>query len=775
MDTSQNNYSNLLDIFKREYVLMGRTRVRVWMAWLAFGLIAGFVMGIALVANQGKFQLSTAQIGSVDFDAVIRGIRPRGFGMGTYSLLQPAPGANMYYVSPLGNDLNAGTETAPFKTINKAAQVAVAGDVVTIKDGTYQESVFVKNYGIATNRIVFQAENRGGVVLTGGQYSFQPTGWTEGGAGPQYITVRGLIFRNYAANVLTADGTALRAAKGWHIEDSFFDSPGGIGVNLRGDDIILTKSTLRYAYTHAIVGWGPANGATSPTDPNFVGISNLRVTDSIIYGNNTSAAEQPIGSSSAVVKVLGSKNALIENNESYGNYGSGFWFDASNFGYEVRYNYFHNNTGPAGRGLHLEISWYGLVEKNVFSDNEREGLAINNTSGVTARDNLFNGNLRSVVITNGDRGTSFPLKDVLIEYNQFRDWRQYAAIEPLFMNDQDPARLNVMADRNVYHPIRSNILSGWWGYFITTLEDNRTKIGWELNGSMGTIAWPPVAPISTSTPTPTPTPTPILTPTPTTLNCSAAGINAFTGCYYDNMDFTNLMVVRTDTVVDFNWGYGSPDPAIAVDTFSAKWEGNFNFEAASYTFTTTVDDGVRLYVDGALVIDKWINQASTTYTYTKAMTLGSHLVKMEFYDNGNSAVARLSWVKDTVSSTPTPTPTPVPVSDTILPIINSWDIQPRSSTKPSRTVSWNVSDSGGSYLARVEIQRALFNATNCNDTTKTGCAWSLVTSVNAPVNVNAWTSSTSVSHPKGTYWYGLHALDGAGNRRVESAPLKLIR
>jgi PA14 domain len=37
-------------------------------------------------------------------------------------------------------------------------------------------------------------------------------------------------------------------------------------------------------------------------------------------------------------------------------------------------------------------------------------------------------------------------------------------------------------------------------------------------------------------------------------------------------------------------------------------------EAASYKFTVTGDDGVRLFVDGHKVLDKWFPQGATTYT-----------------------------------------------------------------------------------------------------------------------------------------------------------------
>jgi parallel beta-helix repeat protein len=254
---------------------------------------------------------------------------------------------------------------------------------------------------------------------------------------------------------------------------------------------------MQFAGVHAFVAWGPANLATSPTDPKFLGIKNLRVTDVIIRGNHTSTEVQPVGHGSAVVKILGSKDALIENVESYENYGPGFWFDASNFGYVVRGNYFHDNLYRGagyspGRGLHLEIGWHGLVEWNVFANNAHEGLAISNSSGVTVRNNLFVGNRRQIVLSNWDRGASFLMKDIRIEQNQFRDWVEHGAIDVLGnINPENTPSLNITVDYNMYQPISSDVLSGWWGYFVKSLGDARTKLGWEEHGSIGAIAWPP--------------------------------------------------------------------------------------------------------------------------------------------------------------------------------------------------------------------------------------------------------------------------------------------
>jgi hypothetical protein len=432
-----------------------------------------------------------------NFTAIKLGIRPRGFGASSYTVSYPTLGRIMYYVAPTGSDSNAGTSSKPFRTINKAAQVAVAGDVVTIRSGIYKESVLVRNSGAADKRIVFQAETRGGVVLTGGYYNFQPAAWNGGKltTGQFYVTVKGLIFRQYTSNADVA--SAVRAATGWRIEDCLFDSPGRNGVDIRGDFVVLTKSTIQYALQHGLIAWGPINGATSPTDPRYVGIRDLRITDTILRGNFRLTS--PVPGSSGVAKILVSRGTRVDNIESYENNGSGLWFDTANFDYVVSNSYFHDNKWlgsgySPGRGLHLEISWGpGLVDSNVFVNNAHEGLGINNSQGVTARNNLFYNNLRHIRISNWDRGALYPLKNVRIEYNLFKGWQTYGAIEPL--GDLTTTSLqtrNISADYDVYEPTTSNWLSGWWSDYgsITTIANMQSHLNWESNGRIGSISVP---------------------------------------------------------------------------------------------------------------------------------------------------------------------------------------------------------------------------------------------------------------------------------------------
>lgn len=92
------------------------------------------------------------------------------------SFLPGQAGAVSYFVSPSGSDGNSGTSTAPFRTIGKAASVAVAGDVVEIRAGTYREEVVPANSGTADKPILYRAYNNEVVTISGAE---GVTGWTQ--------------------------------------------------------------------------------------------------------------------------------------------------------------------------------------------------------------------------------------------------------------------------------------------------------------------------------------------------------------------------------------------------------------------------------------------------------------------------------------------------------------------------------------------------------------------------------------------------------------------
>src|SRR5205823_14856144 len=94
--------------------------------------------------------------------------------------------------------------------------------------------------------------------------------------------------------------------------------------------------------------------------------------------------------------------------------------------------------------------------------------------------------------------------------------------------------------------------------------------------------------------------------------------------------------------LNYDWGIGGP-AGVPPDNFSARWTGRFNFAGGSVTFTARADDGVRVYLDGTLIIDGWKDQSATTYTATRTVTAGEHEVKVEYYERLEAAVIQVGW------------------------------------------------------------------------------------------------------------------------------------
>ncbi len=114
---------------------------------------------------------------------------------------------------------------------------------------------------------------------------------------------------------------------------------------------------------------------------------------------------------------------------------------------------------------------------------------------------------------------------------------------------------------------------------------------------------------------------------------------------FDNADFTNLRVVRVDPTVNFNWALGSPEPDIDPDGFSVRWSGQVqSLYNEEYTFYTTVDEGVKLTVNGQVIVDQLANQALSEFSGKLTLVAGQKYdIVMQYVENTAEAQAQLAW------------------------------------------------------------------------------------------------------------------------------------
>jgi hypothetical protein len=131
--------------------------------------------------------------------------------------------------------------------------------------------------------------------------------------------------------------------------------------------------------------------------------------------------------------------------------------------------------------------------------------------------------------------------------------------------------------------------------------------------------------------------------------CAAPAIGTGTGLkgdYFDNDDLTTLRLTRTDATVSFSWPDGmSPDPSIAPLTYSVRWTGQVQaIYSGSTTFYVASDDGVRLFIDDALVIDDWTSHARTEKAATVSTVAGQkYNLRLEYFEASGGGQVQLLW------------------------------------------------------------------------------------------------------------------------------------
>jgi hypothetical protein len=123
------------------------------------------------------------------------------------------------------------------------------------------------------------------------------------------------------------------------------------------------------------------------------------------------------------------------------------------------------------------------------------------------------------------------------------------------------------------------------------------------------------------------------------LECSG-----YKATYYGSQDLSGQPVLERckSAPLQHNWGGQSP-AGVPNENWSASYVGEFNFEGGTYQFDVASDDGIRIYVDGSIVYDRWVDQGAVLRTFERNVAAGTHTVRVEYYDNLNNASVNVSW------------------------------------------------------------------------------------------------------------------------------------
>ena len=121
------------------------------------------------------------------------------------------------------------------------------------------------------------------------------------------------------------------------------------------------------------------------------------------------------------------------------------------------------------------------------------------------------------------------------------------------------------------------------------------------------------------------------------------------GEYFSGENFDAKFLTRTDRTVNFpNWW--TAEPSLYHKAFSIRWTGSIRPRySEDYTFFTDADDGVRLWINGKLLVNNWSDHPNSENGGKIALQSGHvYSVQMEYYENGvGDAGIKLGWFSPT--------------------------------------------------------------------------------------------------------------------------------
>ena len=130
---------------------------------------------------------------------------------------------------------------------------------------------------------------------------------------------------------------------------------------------------------------------------------------------------------------------------------------------------------------------------------------------------------------------------------------------------------------------------------------------------------------------------------------ASATPGGFKGEYFSNKELKGEpTLVRTDEQVNFDWSRFRPARELPEDGFSVRWTGKFiPPESGKYELGAMADDGVRVYLDGNLLVDAWgggqSNQIRTVRKEVNLQAGRTYDVRIEYFEDIRNAIVKFIW------------------------------------------------------------------------------------------------------------------------------------
>jgi beta-glucosidase len=122
------------------------------------------------------------------------------------------------------------------------------------------------------------------------------------------------------------------------------------------------------------------------------------------------------------------------------------------------------------------------------------------------------------------------------------------------------------------------------------------------------------------------------------------GEHGLRGEYFSNTDFSGEpFLVRTDSVINFNFGKSFALQGMPIDYYSIRWTGSFIAPVSGpYYIGGDFDDAIRLYIDGKKLIDKILNRNTSSDAVKIEVEAGKKYdLRLEFIEQWYTALVKL--------------------------------------------------------------------------------------------------------------------------------------
>jgi hypothetical protein len=296
-----------------------------------------------------------------------------------------AQSGSTFYVSKSGSDTNSGSFTAPWLTIQHAANSVTAGATVYVESGTYNESVNLPNSGTAANPITFANYPGQAAVIDGTGLKVSGVQGLVNIVNQSYVTISGFEIRNYTT--ASANPTPV----------GIWVTGSGSGVQLLNNivhNITTTSEKNGNAFGIAVYG-------TSSTP-----ITNITISGNQLYNMKTGNSETMNVDGNVTYFTI--SNNIVHDNDNIGIDAIGFEGVGPSGSDQAKYGVVSGNTvynitsygNPAygkqyaADGLYCDGCAYVIFERNTVYNTDLNMEAASehknhNSSYVTIRNNLF--------------------------------------------------------------------------------------------------------------------------------------------------------------------------------------------------------------------------------------------------------------------------------------------------------------------------------------------------------------------------------------------------